>query len=84
VYGAIFCASPGGGYRPPGDISCSIPPTYLVAGKEEPFFLENAARWAHALRDAGAVIVMTERTGTHGDPFWKKEFPLMVKWAFGG
>jgi pimeloyl-ACP methyl ester carboxylesterase len=25
VYGAIFCASPGGGYRPPGDMTSSIP-----------------------------------------------------------
>ncbi len=83
VYGAIFCASPGGGYRPPGLMRSSIPRTYLVAGTLEPFFLENAARWADALRDAGADVVMFERPGSHGGPFWQEEFPLMVAWAFG-
>ena len=84
VYGAIFCASPGGGYRPPGVIMpSSIPRTYLVAGTLEPFFLKNAARWANALRDAGADVVMNERPGSHGDAFWREEFPLMVAWAFG-
>jgi enterochelin esterase-like enzyme len=83
VYGAIFCASPGAGFRPPDVMSRPIPRTYLVAGTEEPFFHENAARWAQALRDAGGDVVMTERVGTHGDPFWQEEFPLMVAWAFG-
>ncbi len=83
VYGAIFCASPGGGYRPPGVMPSSIPRTYLVAGTLEPFFLENAARWAEALRDAGADVVMNERPGSHGDAFWQEEFSLMVAWAFG-
>jgi enterochelin esterase-like enzyme len=83
VYGAIFCASPGGGYRPPGLMPSSIPRTYLVAGTREPFFLENAARWADALRDAGADVVMQERVGSHGGAFWQEEFPLMVAWAFG-
>jgi pimeloyl-ACP methyl ester carboxylesterase len=83
VYGAIFCASPGGGYRPPNEMPGSIPRTYLVAGTLEPFFLANAARWADALRDAGADVVMTERPASHGDAFWQEEFPLMVAWAFG-
>lgn len=83
IYGAVFCASPGGGYRPPAEMPASLPRAYLVAGTQEPFFLENAARWANALRDAGADAVMQERPGTHGDPFWKEEFPLMVAWAFG-
>lgn len=83
LYGAIFCASPGGGYKPPGDMSRLLPRTYLVAGTEEPFFHENAIRWAEALRDAGADVVMTERVGNHGDPFWRDELPLMVAWAFG-
>ena len=52
-------------------------------GTLEPFFKENASRWAAALQDAGADVVMTERVGTHGDPFWRDEFPLMAKWAFG-
>jgi enterochelin esterase-like enzyme len=83
VYGAVFCASPGAGYRPPAEMPGSLPRAYLVAGTQEPFFLENASRWADALRAAGADVVMTERAGSHGDPFWSEEFPLMVAWAFG-
>jgi hypothetical protein len=40
-------------------------------------------RWATALRDAGVDVVMKERAGSHGGAFWRKEFPLMVEWAFG-
>jgi pimeloyl-ACP methyl ester carboxylesterase len=83
VYGAVFCASPGGGYRPPDVMPSALPRAYLVAGTLEPFFMENAARWADALGDAGADVVMTERDGNHGDAFWRDEFPLMVAWAFG-
>lgn len=83
IHGAVFCASPGGGYRPSGAMASPLPRTYLVAGTLEPFFLENATRWATALRDAGADVVMTERVGSHGDAFWRDEFPLMVAWAFG-
>jgi enterochelin esterase-like enzyme len=83
IYGAIFCASPGGGYRPPKVMPSSLPRAYLVAGTLEPFFHENATRWATALRDAGADVVMAERIGSHGDAFWREEFPLMVAWAFG-
>jgi enterochelin esterase-like enzyme len=83
IYGAVFCASPGAGYRPPEVMPSSIPRMYLVAGTQEPFFHENATRWATALRDAGADVVMTERVGSHGDAFWGEEFPLMVAWAFG-
>jgi enterochelin esterase-like enzyme len=83
VYGAILCASPGGGHRPPAVLPSSIPRTYLVAGTREPFFRENAIRWADALRDAGADVVMNERPGSHGGAFWQSEFPLMVAWAFG-
>jgi len=25
---------------------------------------------------------MTERVASHGDAFWREEFPLMVAWAF--
>lgn len=84
VYGAVFCASPGGGFRPPAVLPSPLPRTYLVAGTLEPWFLENANRWADALLDAGADVVMTERVGDHGDPFWQAEFPLMVAWAFQG
>ena len=83
LFGAVFAASPGGGYRPPSVLPNPLPRTYLVAGTREPFFLENATRWADALREAGADVVMTERVGDHGDPFWAAEFPLMVEWAFG-
>jgi enterochelin esterase-like enzyme len=83
IYGAVLCASPGAGYRPPALMPTSLPRAYLVAGTQEPFFLENAMRWAQALRDAGADVVMTERLGSHGDALWKEEFPLMVAWAFG-
>jgi enterochelin esterase-like enzyme len=83
IYGAVFCASPGAGYRPPASMPDSLPRAYLVAGTLEPFFLENATRWAVALRNAGADVVMTERVESHGDAFWRQEFPLMVAWAFG-
>src|SRR5580658_3229137 len=83
VYGAIFCASPGGGYKPPGVMPSPLPRTYLFAGRLEPFFLDNATRWAVALRDAGADVVMSERVASHGAKHWRAEFPLMVAWAFG-
>jgi enterochelin esterase-like enzyme len=83
VYGAVFCASPGAGYKPPGIMPRPLPRTYLVGGTQEPFFLENARKWAEALCDAGADVVMNERTGSHGGAFWREEFPLMVAWAFG-
>ena len=83
AYGAIFCASPGGGYRPPEAMPGPVPRAYLVAGTLEPFFLKNATRWATALRDAGADVVFTERVGSHGGAFWREELPLMVAWAFG-
>jgi enterochelin esterase-like enzyme len=83
VYGAVCCASPGGGYKPPAVLPSPLPRTYLVAGTQEPFFLENARRWANALRAAGADVVMNERAGSHGGAFWREEFPLMVAWALG-
>ena len=82
-YGAIFSASPGAGYQPPDVMPSSLPRTYLVAGTQEPFFLENAARWAAALRDGAADVVMSERVAGHDEAMWREEFPLMVAWAFG-
>lgn len=82
IYGAVFAASPGGGYRPPEIMPTVLPRAYLTAGTLEPFFLENATRWADALRAGGTDTMMTERVGNHGDPFWQSEFPLMVRWAF--
>jgi enterochelin esterase-like enzyme len=83
IFGAVFCASPGGGYRSPAVMPNLLPRAYLVAGTLEPFFLKKATRWAAALRDAGADVVMTERVGSHRDAFLSEEFPLMVAWAFG-
>jgi enterochelin esterase-like enzyme len=83
LYNAVFSASPGAGYKPPGVMPSSIPRIYLVAGTLEPFFLDNANRWAEALRNAGADVVMTERVAGHDDAMWRGEFPRMVAWAFG-
>lgn len=83
VYGTVFCASPGGGYRPPAVLPAHLPRAYLVAGTLEPWFRDNAVRWAEALRAADADVVMTERVGGHGDAFWRTELPRMVAWLFG-
>jgi enterochelin esterase-like enzyme len=82
-YGAVFSGSPGAGYKPPRELPGPIPRVYLVAGTREPFFLDNANRWAVALRAAGADVVMSERVASHGTALWRGEFPLMVAWAFG-
>jgi enterochelin esterase-like enzyme len=82
IYGAIFCASPGAGFRPPEEMPHLVPRAYLVAGTLEPFFLKNASRWATALGESGVDVVMTERVGSHGDVFWREESPLMVAWPF--
>lgn len=84
LYGAIFSGSPGGGYRPPATMPTLLPRTYLVAGTQEPFFLDNAARWAAALRAAAADVVLKERASGHDAAMWRAEFPLMVAWAFDG
>jgi enterochelin esterase-like enzyme len=83
VYGAVFSASPGAGYQPPAVLPSPLPRIYLVAGRQEQFFLDNATRWADALRDADADVVMVERDGEHGGAFWGAELALMVAWAFG-
>ena len=83
MYGAVFSASPGGGYRPTKSLEDRLPSLYLVAGQQEPFFAENAERWLNAVRDAHGDVVMHVRDGDHGGAFWFEEFPLMVSWAFG-
>jgi hypothetical protein len=72
-----------GGFLEAAGVPPTIPRVYLVAGTLEPFFLGNANRWAAALRDAGADVVMSERVASHGAALWRGEFPLMVAWAFG-
>ena len=83
VFGAVFCASPGAGFHPPVEMPARLPRTYIVAGTQEPFFMDNATRWASALANQGGDVVMKQRAGSHGDAFWRGEFPLMVAWAFG-
>jgi enterochelin esterase-like enzyme len=83
VFGAVLCASPGAGFQPPADLPGQLPRAYIVAGTQEPFFLENATRWASAWANHGGEVVMKERRGSHGDAFWRQEFPIMVAWAFG-
>lgn len=82
VFGAVFSASPGGGYRPPATFEGALPLFYLVAGQQEPFFAENAKRWLDAVSAASGDVVMNVRDGDHGGAFWFDEFPLMVSWAF--
>jgi enterochelin esterase-like enzyme len=82
IYGVVISGSPGGGYAPPEEMARSIPRVYLFGGTLEPFFLDNATRWAHALRDVGADVVMSERNVSHGAEAWCAELPLMVSWAF--
>ena len=83
VYGVLFAASPGAGYQSPETLPSPLPRVYLVAGRHEQFFLDNATRWADALGNAEADVVMTQREGDHGGAFWMEEFPLMIEWAFG-
>jgi enterochelin esterase-like enzyme len=83
IYGAVLCASPGAGYQPPEVLPGPLPRVYLVAGRQEPFFRANATRWAKALRNAGADVVIAEREGSHGGSFWRAELPRMLNWAFG-
>jgi enterochelin esterase-like enzyme len=83
VFGAIFCASPGGGYQPSSALPSPLPRAYFVAGTEEPFFQDNATRWAEALRAAGGDVVMTERAGSHGDAFAHEELPRMLACRHG-
>ena len=82
MFGAILCASPGAGFRPHQPLGAPLPRAYFVAGTEEPFFAENAERWAKAMNEADGEVTMTMREGGHGGPFWRNELPLMIDWAF--
>ncbi|OEO32251.1 esterase [Devosia insulae DS-56] len=81
LFGTIFAASPGAGYRPPAELPAPLPRTWLTAGTEEPFFLGNATRWHAALSAASADVVLRELPGEHGGPFWQAEFVRMLGWA---
>jgi len=54
-YGAIFSASPGGGYRPPDVMPSRLPRTYLVAGTREPSHgsVSREGNAGHRLLDVG-------------------------------
>ena len=81
LFSVVFCASPGGGFKPVGIERLSeAPRTYLVGGRQEEWFFENAMRWADTLNEAGVDVV--KRDGQHGGGFWYDEFPRMVSWAF--
>lgn len=82
IYGAVLSGSPGAGYTPPREFPTSLPRVYLFGGTLESFFLDNAIRWAGALREAGADVMMSERIVSHGAEPWRDDFPLMVEWAF--
>ena len=82
VYGAVLAGSPGGGYKPTGRIPSQLPRIYLFGGTREPFFFDNATRWADALREAGADVEMEERDVSHGAKKWRAKFPQMMAWAF--
>ena len=41
VYGAVFAASPGAGYQPPVVCPLRFPACSVVAGPQEPFFLDK-------------------------------------------
>ena len=85
IFGVVLCASPGGGFTPASVALPSIVPrTYLVGGRQEPWFLGNARSWADVLSSTGADVAIEEREGEHGGQFWYDEFPLMVSWAFSG
>jgi enterochelin esterase-like enzyme len=79
--GHPFSASPGAGFRPRAPLPAPLPRTYLTAGTDEPFFADNARRWAQALEAAGADVVMTERPGRHGGRFWRDELAAMITWV---
>jgi pimeloyl-ACP methyl ester carboxylesterase len=82
LYGAIFSALARRGIPAARRVARPIASDVPRAGTGEPFSLENAARWATALREAGADVVLMERAAGHADARWRDEFPLMVAWAF--
>jgi enterochelin esterase-like enzyme len=85
IFGVVLCASPGGGFTPAsGALPSVVPRAYLVGGRQEQWFLDNASSWADALSATGADVAIEKREGEHGGQFWYDEFPSMVSWAFNG
>ena len=82
LYGAILCASPGAGYRPP-----STMPSRCRAHTSSPARTNRSFSTTRSVGPKrcanGTDVVMKERAGSHGDPFWRQEFPPMIKSAFG-
>lgn len=81
IFDAVFSASPGAGYKPKDEKIDTMPPTYLVAGIQEPFFLKNAILWADALQNNGNEVILEKRVAGHDDAMWRVELPKMVAWA---
>lgn len=76
LFGVVLCASPGGGFTPATAAWPSVVPrAYLVGGRQEPWFLDNATRWADAFSAVGAEVAIESREGEHGGQFWVDEFP---------
>jgi hypothetical protein len=59
VYGAVFCASPGGGYTPPRVMPNRFPRTYLSPARRSRFSWRTPsgghARWALPGRSSGCA-----------------------------
>ena len=84
IFGAVLCASPGAGYRPPAELQSPLPRAYFVAGTEEPFFLENASRWAAAWRAVGSGHRHAGARRVAWRPVLAPGASAMVAWAFAG
>lgn len=68
VYGAVLCASPGAGYRPPAVMPSSLPRVYLVAGAREPFYSSER-------EEVGSGAARRRRGGGHdrkGRVAWRR------------
>ena len=82
VYGAVFSASPGGGYRPPAVLPSRFRASTSSRGRKRSSSSQCDALGGRAARCRRDVVMM-EREGGHGGAFWGEEFPIMVAWAFG-
>ena len=76
LYGSVFSASPGGGYRPPAVMPSPLPRFYFVAGTLRAVLPGERNPLGGRTARCGADVVRTERVGGHGDSFWRAELPL--------